>query len=173
MKLPVTLQENENVVKLLRRHPVRVISVLLGAAIFTLLLLLLLNWMRSLVPAISTVWYVLMALVAFVGIIFMLLEFYRYRNDLWVVTNQRLIDSIKRNPFNHEVSSTDLINVQDISTSKSGILQTIFDYGDVHCQTASSSQAFTILGVPHPSQVLELIDSLRDKARQSGQVSSV
>lgn len=173
MELPVTLQKNENVVKLLRRHPVRVISVLLVAAIIAILLLLLLNWLRSLLPGISTVWYILMALVAIVGIIFMLLEFYRYRNDIWVVTNQRLIDSTKQNPFRHEVSSTDLINVQDISTSKSGILQTIFDYGDVRCQTASSSQAFTIIGVPHPAQVLELIDSLRDKARQHGQTSSV
>ena len=41
-------------------------------------------------------------------------HWYRYQNDIWAVTNQRLVDSIKRNWFHHQMASADLVDVEDI-----------------------------------------------------------
>src|SRR5690349_19216571 len=43
-----------------------------------------------------------------------LLAYYRYNHDIWVVTNQRIIDSYKRHPFHHRMASADHTDVQDI-----------------------------------------------------------
>jgi hypothetical protein len=95
-----------------------------------------------------------------------LFNWYRYQNDIWVVTNQRIIDSLKSNPFNKRVSTADLVNLQDINVHKRGLTSTMLNYGDVVCQTASANaEGFVIGGVPNPEAVQALIDRERDRER--------
>ena len=98
------------------------------------------------------------------------IDWYRYFNDTWVVTNQRVIDSRRKNPFNLEVSTADLVNIQEMNISRKGIFQTVLDYGDVVCQTAGASDRkdFTITGVPKPREVQALVDKERDRDRTRG-----
>ena len=94
-----------------------------------------------------------------------LLTWYRYNNDIWVVTNQRLIDSLKTMPWNLRLATADLVNVQDLTVERDGILRTIFDYGDIICQTAAEMQSFRLSGIPRPREVQALIDKERDRER--------
>jgi hypothetical protein len=89
-------------------------------------------------------------------------------HDEWIVTDQRLIDSYKRNWFSQQVASADLVNVQDLSVSKSGPLQSIFNFGDVVCQTAGTSSRFVLSDVPRPADLMRVIDGTRDAARGAG-----
>jgi hypothetical protein len=95
----------------------------------------------------------------------MFLLWYRYNNDMWVITNQRLIDSFRKHPFSLAITSADLVNVQDISVERNGILRTTLDYGDIVCQTAGVQQGFRLVGIPHPRAVQMLIDKERDRER--------
>jgi hypothetical protein len=167
MALPVKLQNGEEVVLQLRRHPVYAILQVLGTIVVGVLLLLLVNWLAGLLPNLSTLWTIANVIIVVGAVLIGFVAFYRYYNDLWLVTNQRLIDSTKTTPFNHTVSSTDLINVQDIGVQKKGILATMFNFGDVVCQTASTRGNFVFRGVPNPTEMLEKIDELRDAARRS------
>ena len=94
------------------------------------------------------------------------LNWYRYRNDIWVVSNQRLIDSYKAHPFSLRVSTADLVNVQDMSVLKSGIVPTLLNFGNVVCETAGAGTTdFLIAGVPRPESIQLLIDRERDRER--------
>lgn len=93
------------------------------------------------------------------------LNWYAYHNDIWVVTNQRLVDCYKANPFSSRIATADLINMQDITVSKQGVVATFLDFGNVLCQTAGSSEQFIISGVPDPEAVQHLIDRERDRER--------
>jgi hypothetical protein len=93
-------------------------------------------------------------------------NWYRYRHDIWVVTNQRIVDVFKPHPLSLKVATADLVNVQDISVQKSGITPTILNYGSVVCETAGSGDSdFIISGVSHPETVQLLIDRERDRER--------
>ena len=92
---------------------------------------------------------------------------FRYRNDIWVVTTQRLIDSTRTNWFNHRMASTDLVDVEDITIERHGFLATAFNFGDVRCQTAGEVANFILSEIPAPSVVLSTIDLARDAARRS------
>ena len=96
---------------------------------------------------------------------------YRYQNDIWVVTDQRLVDSIKRHWFHHQMASADLVDVEDIQVVRAGLFQTMLDFGDVRCQTAGEVPNFVLAGVPAPSQVMATIDSARDAARRSSRAT--
>jgi hypothetical protein len=46
-------------------------------------------------------------------------------------------------------------------------MASIFNFGDVLCQTASAQGAFTFRGVAEPAELMELLDRLRDEARRT------
>jgi len=93
------------------------------------------------------------------------LIWYRYHHDYWVVTNQRVIDVKRNNPLNMQVSTADLVNIQDMTISRNGLLKTMLDYGDVVCQTAGTDADFIIVGVKDPRAVQALVDRERDRER--------
>ena len=91
---------------------------------------------------------------------------YAYNRDVWVVTNQRVVDSRKSNWFNHQMASTDLVSVEDMQINKSGIFATAFKYGDLSLQTAGQQSKFVLSGIPEPADIMALIDQSRDSARR-------
>ena len=91
---------------------------------------------------------------------------YRYQNDVWVITNQRIIDSTKFNWIKQRMASADLVDVEDINVVREGLLPTMFNYGDLRVQTAGEVANFVLAGIPGPSKVLAVVDSSRDAARR-------
>ncbi len=168
MGLPVNLQQDEVVVAVRKRHPVYVILKGILALVIAGLAIWLFSWLSGASPWTTSIWGWLMGATVVIVALYLGLLFYRYQNDLWIVTNQRLIDSLRTTPVNQSISSTDLINVQDIRIERRGILATIFNFGDVVCQTASTEGEFSFRGVGDPKGLMEKLDRLRDEARRSG-----
>ncbi|HAJ37811.1 MAG TPA: hypothetical protein DCL15_19250 [Chloroflexi bacterium] len=167
MALPVQLQENEMVIRIIKRHPLSLIGRIVGVALLLILGVALWMWLRSIGGGMEVVVDILMAVGALAAVIYAGIYWYRYENDLWIITSERLIDSTKTTPFNQDIKTATLTNIQDINIRKRGIFQTIFEYGDVICQTASASgHTFEFLGVAKPAEVLDLIDDQRALAQR-------
>lgn len=171
MKLPVELQAGERVSTTFRRHWVYAYPRIVGLALIGILPVVALFWAVnrwSSLPgaagyaafAVSTLWLVYWV---FWRAYF---EWYRFKNDLWILTNQRLIDSLKHNWFSHQIASTDLVNIQDIGVVRSGLLATAFNFGNVNCETSGQISRFTLSGIPRPAEVLSTLDAARDAARR-------
>lgn len=169
MKLPVELQPGEAVVLRVHRHPIYMIMKLTGAALAGIFPVALLLWLGFAVAGASGVAAQLLGAGCALWVGYWLVRayfiWYRHQHDEWVITNQRLIDSFKRHWFDHQISSADLVNVQDITVERSGLLPTMFNFGDVRCQTAGERSAFVLAAVPQPSAVLAIVDRTRDTAR--------
>ncbi len=167
VKLPIALQANEKVILRCRRHPVflfyRMARVLLIGLIPVIVLQVAIldagDTLRTIGHVLSLVWGLSWLIIAY-------FTWYRYNRDEWIITNQRLIDSVRKHWFNHEISSADLVNVEDMKVSQNGILQTVFRFGSLICQTAGTQQNFRLEGIPRPSEVLATLDQQRDAARR-------
>ncbi len=162
-KSPITLQPEEKVLKVLRRHWIHLLKRLgypmlygIAGTIIGVLIGFASGGIGMIVSLV--VWIYCLGWAG--------LNYYKFHNDIWLVTNQRLVDSTKPSPIRHIVSSADLINVEDIHVDKKGLFQTILDYGDVVCQTAGVKGNFTLYGIGNPTEVLALIDLSRDEARR-------
>jgi hypothetical protein len=168
-KLPFPLQDGERIIYICRKHWVflwpNIILKLLAAILLPILLAWLLDAAGGFKGVLANIYWILAAIYIVYWAVRIFLAWYRYRHDIWVITNQRLIDSYKSNPFNLRISSADLVNLQDISVLRSGFLQTTLDYGDVVCQTASDTNKFVIGGIPVPREVQALLDRERDRER--------
>jgi hypothetical protein len=170
-KLPFTLQPGEQVLAFVRRHwlyfSLKIAGVVLaglgGTALGIAAVVMTFGFdglPGVIAGAVIAAWAVYWAVRAY-------FTWYRYQNDIWVVTNQRLVDSLKRHWFHHQMASTDLVDVEDLRVERHGILETVFDFGDVQCQTAGVVQNFVLSGIPQPARLLAVVDGARDAARRS------
>ncbi|MEY2641276.1 MAG: hypothetical protein RL150_669 [Candidatus Parcubacteria bacterium] len=82
-----------------------------------------------------------------------------YYLDVWVVTNQRVIDIEQRGLFSREVATMQLSKIQDIATDVRGFIATMIGFGDVRIQTAGNEREFVIRGVAYPDKVRAQVEA--------------
>jgi hypothetical protein len=82
--------------------------------------------------------------------------------DVWIVTNQRIIDIDQRGFFNRDVATLLTVDkVEDITVVVKGFFPTLLDYGYVQVQTAAAKVEFTMNDVGNPHRIERLIRALR------------
>lgn len=171
IKLPFTLQGDETVLLVARRHwlyfSLRMAWVVAATILPPLAALFLVRATYGFDGMAGRITMAIMALWILAWAIRAYFTWYRYQNDIWTVTDQRLVDSIKRHWFHHLMASADLVDVEDIRIVRNGFLQTMFNFGDVRCQTAGEVPNFVLDGIPDPSGVMAVVDAARDAARRS------
>jgi uncharacterized membrane protein YdbT with pleckstrin-like domain len=89
-----------------------------------------------------------------------------YYLDIWIITNERLLDVEQRGFFNRVVSELDLKRIQDITSEVHGILPTMFGFGNIHIQTAAEEKKFELKSIPHPVTVRRKITELYRAAKE-------
>lgn len=110
--------------------------------------------------------FVIMASAYFLLIIpFFTVLFIDYYYDLLVVTDKRLLDVDQNSLFSRNISELALEQVEDVSANNSGVLRTLFDFGDITVQSAGAKEQFVFKGILHPREITEIILDLADQAK--------
>lgn len=94
-----------------------------------------------------------------------LTEITDYWLDVWIVTNERIINSEQHGLFNRVVSEVFLNQVQDITSEQRGLIGTFLTFGNVYIQTAAERERFIFKGIDNPDlikvQIGELISTCK------------
>jgi hypothetical protein len=88
--------------------------------------------------------------------------------NVFLVTNERVVDIDFKNMLNKHFAEADLSAIQDVSSSVKGLLGTFFNYGDVLIQTAAEITQINFEKVPNPEKIIKLLKELRDLEEQKG-----
>lgn len=164
---------NENVILLLRQHPITqlgwfIIS-LIGAFIplfmdsISFFNFLPLNFQL----AIYFGWYLVL-----LGFIFE--SFLKWFYNVYIITDERIIDIDFYSLTYRNISAAKIDNIEDTTASTAGFLSALFDFGTVTIQTAAEKREFEFEGVPRPTQVTTLINDLileEEREKIAGQVN--
>lgn len=105
---------------------------------------------------ITMAWYLVAMTYAFEN-------FLNWYFNVYIVTNERIVDVNFHNLIYKSVSDATLDNIQDVTYNMGGVTRTIFNYGDVFIQTASEVSRFDFLAVPNPSRVSKIINELTEQ----------
>lgn len=73
-----------------------------------------------------------------------------YKASRILVTGQNVIELRQSSLFSRQVSHLNMINVEDVTVIKHGILQTLLNYGTLQIQTAGETDNFNFLNTPTP-----------------------
>lgn len=86
-----------------------------------------------------------------------------YYLDMWILTDQRLIDVEQRGLFSREVSSLRLDRIQDVKVEVVGVIDTFLHIGTIHVQTAGSEKEFIIPSAKSPEVAKRKILEVHNK----------
>lgn len=149
----------ENVILLLRQHPVTQIKWIITALFLSVLPMLfdsvnLLGFLPDAYQFAALIgWYMLLS-----G--FVIESFLMWFFNVYIVTDERIIDIDFSSLIQKNISSAKIDNIEDTTAGTGGFLAALFDYGSVTIQTAAQKREFEFLGVPHPNRVTSLINEL-------------
>ena len=154
-----TQQDKERLILLVRAHPIInlpwiVVAVVMAAApvafkYFGVLGLLPVKF--ALVGGLF--WY--LVLVAFV-----LEQFLNWYFNVYIVTDERIVDIDFLNLLYKRVSDAKLDKVQDVTYAMGGVVRSLFNFGSVFIQTAAEVPLFEFTDVSRPDRVAAVIRAL-------------
>jgi len=163
---------DEQVVHVLRRHPITLwwlylgILILLAGPVAIWYMLSMFN-PELLADQISFTLILLGGSAFFLlAWLFMFQNYLDYFLDIWIVTNKRVLNIEQTGLFARTVSELRLYRVQDVTSSVNGFINTVFDFGNVEIQTAGEKEHFVFEQIPHPTRVSKSILELAELDRK-------
>jgi hypothetical protein len=89
-----------------------------------------------------------------------------YYFDVWIVTDQRIVNIEQKGLFSRVVSELGLEKIQDITTDVKGVIPTFLNYGDLQVQTAAEQERFLFHNIPDPYEVKSVIMNFRERSEK-------
>lgn len=155
-----TQHEKEKILMVLRQHPVvnlRWLAVTAALLLGPLLISPIFPFFRFLperfVFFLNLGW--LMLVLAYV-----IESFLGWYYNLYIITDERLIDVDFYSLIYKSVSETKLDKIEDVTATTAGVLGAMFDYGSITIQTAAEQREFELGSVPHPAKVTKFLNEL-------------
>jgi len=165
--LPKPIQENENIIFVVREDLVLVMFKFLQLLIVFLGLLLV---RTILVGFVDTFWMALYDLFFFsmnaLLILYFTLYFHNYYLSMQIVTNLRVIDIEQNGLFTRKSNQLAVKNIENVTYKQNGLLASIFNYGDVIIETAGEHDpskqdgGFIFNNVPKPAEIVEKLKTI-------------
>lgn len=162
-------KENENIQLVIRKH--WIIDVKIG---FTLLMMGIVPlsiaviaevfvWKAGFSDAVLVVAFLFT--LYFLGLLlFTYIKWLNEELDIIVVTDNRIISHEQIDLFHRRVSEANLSQIQDVTGTEKGFLQSMLHYGNIEIQTSSSDVFFVIKRVTKPYENARALLDMRDKA---------
>ncbi len=99
-------------------------------------------------------------------LLFFYMQFIVFYLDMWVVTNDRIVDVEQLGLFSRTISELDLFRIQDVTTDVHGVFATFFKYGTVTIKTASNNIHIVFYDVAKPNKLREQLIQLSHEDRK-------
>jgi membrane protein YdbS with pleckstrin-like domain len=80
--------------------------------------------------------------------------------NVYIITDKRIVDIDFHHMLYKSVSDAPLRNIQDITYDIQGVAESLFNFGDVHIQTAATKSQFDFAKVPDPAKVQDILSDL-------------
>lgn len=167
-------QEDEKIILIKRKHgivffPLMIMSIVsysLGLIVVFVLPYYFPILDEGIIPNIVVVFTSLFFLFA---TLFFFIEWILYYLQVGMVSDKRLVDINQVSLFSRRISEMSLGNVEDITASQQGVIQTMFHYGDVCVQTAGELPNFIFEKVPDPYGTQRIIMQAMDEFKNPKQ----
>ena len=160
-------QKHEVVHSFCRKHWIVLVPHMIGfALVFGFPLIFFFTVSRDdLASLFSPLTYRIIAGAALIGITYYLhrffLRLFSYYLQIMIITNFRVIQLDQTLFFNRNRDSIDLPEIQDIVIQQSGVIKTIFNYGELIITLSSAHASKTLVCVPNPEYFFRKINKTK------------
>lgn len=160
-----TQEDNERIIFFLRQH----FAVNIPWILIVIVLLLIpifggafaFEQVAAMVPDMPDAYFLVLPIIWYIGVFgYALMSFLHWYFNIYILTNERIVDIDWVNILYKKFSTTKLDKIQDVSFKQAGFTDLIFNYGNVYVQTAGSEQNFEFISVPQADVVVHQINEM-------------
>lgn len=152
---------NEQVILIKKRHPF-----VLAKTGWILLLFAVLLVFSFFIWGASKISIIVLIIVVIIMILISLLRWFVYSNDLFILTNERIINIEQKALFSRRVTEAELANILNVGYEIKGLVKSFLNFGDITVDTSGSDTNFlTLKNVENPHFIQEKIVNLQKKAQ--------
>lgn len=156
----LNLSAGEYVIVAVRRHPIGLVVPLLLGTLLILAAFTLLTFYPevsstlALEGALADAQGMIVPILAFVAIVgfAMFVTYYVYVHNKFFLTNESVIQEIQNSLFSRLEQTVSLANIEDASFTQNGIIQQIFNYGDIRLSTEGDETTYRFSYVASPKE---------------------
>lgn len=151
--------ETEQVVLLLRQHPIVLLKqllILIAGSVSPIILNM--TPFLNFLPDKFHFGFFLALYMVLIG--FALQSFLIWFFNVYIVTDERIIDVDFLSIIYQNISAAKIDNIEDVTANTSGAAESLLNYGTVFIQTAAEKNEFEFENVPHPSKVAAILNDL-------------
>lgn len=151
----------EEIVLVLRAHPITQLSWIVNTFLFVLILIGVNFFLPNLLILRQIIFFNLFFAVMIFTYVW--INFLNWFFNVGIITNKRIIDMDYYYIIYREFTEVDLDKIEDMTTKVGGYFETFFNYGDLFVQTAATIGNVEFLNIPNPAGTIKIIDSLTNK----------
>lgn len=164
---------SEQIILVLRKHPITQVPWVIGSIIFAFLPMLFVSigFLSFLPPnfqfAGGVFWYMLLT-----G--FILEKSLQWFFNVYIITDERIIDVDFVSLIYKNISSAKIEKIEDVTATTGGAIQSVVNFGTIKIQTAAEKNEFEFEEVPQPAKVARLLNELileEERENLEGRVS--
>ena len=169
-------RENEEVLRIIHRHWFSIAMQYSAIGCATILLVIIFSILPEITPlssdALPPVFLAFLLNTFFLFLwLYAFLIWVDYYFDIWIITNERIVNIEQKGLFNREVSELQFSRIQDVTSVVDGFIPTILNFGDVYVQTAAEEERFVFRQIPDPYTIKDMVmqlsrSSSTEEARQ-------
>ena len=169
----ITVDEDEYVVLSMRRHSLGYLLNIIFSSIIAVFLIsawIIICFMPNPLPIPANFKPQLSIIFGSITLLLILLTYVNYvvyRANRIVITNERAIQWISTTIMSQKKQVINLESIEDISYSRDGILQHLFDYGTVKLSTVGDESTYTFAFSPNPDKKAEFLSDIVEAAREN------
>src|SRR3989344_2896083 len=127
--------------------------VIIPPIILTFLPLFTQNFDQQLIQALANFFLALYIMILFLFLFLTWMDLYL---DMWIITNERIIDVEQQGLFRRQMSEIPIKHVQDVTIEIKGVIETFLKFGTIRIQTAGERE-FKIEYAPNLYEAKDLI----------------
>jgi hypothetical protein len=165
-------RHNEDILLVIRKHPIVYARLIFIYTVMLVMPVVLLLWVifsfYNLTQETETIILIFASEYFLFVLAFTLITWLNEEFDMFIITNERLIDITQVSFLQRTVASTPLIHIQDATSDVDGFFATILNYGTVRVETAGASEyTFSMEKAPNPSalarKILDIVRNIHPK----------
>ena len=172
----LNLSEGEYVILDMKRHPMGMIIpiALTGLSLFAILAFAAIypSLVNSDIPMIdASTMFGIILLVALVVVLGGAIALWVYVQNQFFMTNESVIQEIQESLVSRHEQTVSLGSIEDASFRKSGIMQTLFDYGTIHLSTEGEETTYIFHYVANPKKQVAILNNAIEAFKNGRPVS--
>ncbi len=161
--------EGQHVVVVIRRHPFGLIllftEIVIGLIIALGLLFFLATNLVSGDSRTTVMTYLMLFAVIVIALaaLFLIAASSLYRQNRWVITDDSITQVLRIGLFKTQTNGLSMANIEDVSSEKSGIFASIFNFGILKVETAGESPNFHFAYCPNTDNYAKILLDTRER----------